>query len=162
VGYWAAAQLQPQRDRLAAHFLSLAGFVTYYPRIRVARPSRPDGSSPLFTGYMFVQIESQWHVAERSPGVIRLVKADGGRPAHVADAIIGDLRRREDIDGLIALPAPPRLRRGAKVLITKGPFTDKVAIYQGMKPQQRVEVLLTMLGAQRQLMLPKGAILPAP
>jgi hypothetical protein len=32
--YWAAAQLQPQRDTLALHFLRQAGFETYAPRLR--------------------------------------------------------------------------------------------------------------------------------
>ena len=35
--YWAAAQLQPQRERLALHFLRQAGFETYAPRLRERR-----------------------------------------------------------------------------------------------------------------------------
>ena len=35
--YWAAAQLQPQRDTLALHFLQQNGFETYAPRLREPR-----------------------------------------------------------------------------------------------------------------------------
>jgi hypothetical protein len=32
--FWAAAPLQPQRDRVALHWLQLYGFETYAPRLR--------------------------------------------------------------------------------------------------------------------------------
>jgi hypothetical protein len=37
MSYWAAAQLQPQRDGLALHCLQQAGFETYAPRLREPR-----------------------------------------------------------------------------------------------------------------------------
>jgi hypothetical protein len=38
--YWAAAQLQPNRTRLALRLLDLNGYQTYCPRIRERRISR--------------------------------------------------------------------------------------------------------------------------
>jgi transcription antitermination factor NusG len=158
VPYWACAHIQPQRARLALYFLGLSGFTTYYPQILMTRPARPDSAAPLFTGYAFIEVESQWHEIEHTPGVHALVKHDG-RPAKVADQVIADLRGRE-VNGFIELPKPPGLRRGVRVLITRGAFADRVALYQGMKPKQRVEVLLGLLGGERRLVLPKSAVVP--
>jgi len=80
--YWAAAQLQPQRDTLALHFLRQAGFETYAPRLRERRTvqGRKVVRTPLlFPAYAFVFIRLQWHAARWAPGVIRLVM-DGVQP----------------------------------------------------------------------------------
>ena len=160
--YWAAAQLQPQRDRLAGHFLRLNGYQVYCPRVRSAH----NGSALLFPAYAFVSIELQWRAAARAPGVLRVVlNGNGDHPAHVPDRIIDELRAREDIDGLITLPAPPKprgLRPGAKVRITQGPLRDQFGIYAGQRAHERVAILLTLLGAQRPLVLARSAVMPVP
>ena len=59
MSYWAAAQLQPQRDGLALHCLRQAGFETYAPRLREPRTAhgRKVVRTPLlFPGYLFVFI----------------------------------------------------------------------------------------------------------
>ena len=85
MSYWAAAQLQPQRDQLALHCLKLFGFETYAPRLRDRRTIRGRKviKAPLlFPGYIFVSIELQWSQAQYSPGVVRLVM-DGATPVAV-------------------------------------------------------------------------------
>jgi transcriptional antiterminator RfaH len=145
--YWAAAQLQPQRDALALHFLRQAGFETYAPRLRERRTvqGRKVIKTPLlFPGYAFVWIELQWSQARWAPGVVRLVM-DGSAPARVPDAVIAEIRSREN-GGLIELPKPSPARLGDAMRILRGPFEGRLAIYAGMKPRARVEVLLGLLG----------------
>src|SRR5215831_15293756 len=128
--YWAAAQLQPQRERLALHFLAQAGFKTYAPRLRERRTvvGRKVIRTPLlFPGYLFVLVELQWHAARWSPGVARIIM-DGAAPARVPDAVIAEIKQRET-GGLIELP--PRLKRGDSVRILRGPFREHLALYQG-------------------------------
>jgi hypothetical protein len=60
--YWACAQLEVHRERLALHTLDLAGYATYLPRVRIQRNAvggrkATEGSAPLFPGYAFVSIE---------------------------------------------------------------------------------------------------------
>jgi transcription antitermination factor NusG len=125
MSYWACAQLEANRERLAVHCLGLAGYPVYLPRIRAkcVSPKRKifAQAPPLFPGYAFVLIELQWHAARWSPGVLRLVL--DGRPAKVHDKVIAELMGRER-NGLVELPAPPPpgLRRGDRVLIKRGPF----------------------------------------
>src|SRR5262245_28925170 len=154
--YWAAAQLQPSRTRLALHCLALAGFVTYTPRLRVrrARRGRDVEAAPLlFPGYAFVAIELQWRAAHYCPGVLRLVQ-DGQQPARVPDAVITELRGRER-DGLIELPKPRVLRVGDPVRVLRGPFAGHLALYDGMQPRDRVAILVALLGGQQRVTLPK-------
>jgi transcriptional antiterminator RfaH len=157
--YWAAAQLQPQRDALALHFLRQAGFETYAPRLRERRTvqGRKVIKTPLlFPGYAFVWIELQWSQARWAPGVVRLVM-DGSAPARVPDAVIAEIRSREN-GGLIELPKPSPARLGDAVRILRGPFEGRLAIYAGMKPRARVEVLLALLGDSRRMTLAADAI----
>src|SRR5262245_43612351 len=132
--YWAAAQLQPQRDTLALYFLRQAGFETYAPRLREHRTvqGRKVVKTPLlFPGYVFVAIELQWSQACYCPGVVRLVM-DGMQPARVPDGVIDRIRLRE-VGGLIELPKSQPARLGDAVKILRGPFEGRLAIYAGMK-----------------------------
>src|SRR5262245_41954687 len=161
MSFWAAAQLESHRERLALHFLGLNGFITYAPRIRAQRmtPAPRGGSSArLFPGYAFVWIELQWHAARWAPGVIRLVCSGGAEPAKVPVSAIDDLKARER-DGYVVLPKVRGLERGDKVRVTHGPLDGSLAIFDGMRPRERVAILLTMLGSgQRRVELARSAI----
>jgi transcriptional antiterminator RfaH len=159
VPYWAAAQLQPQRDSLALHCLRQAGFETYAPRLREHRTvhGRALVRPPLlFPGYAFVLVELQWSRARWSPGVVRIVM-NGAAPAAVPDSVIAALKARER-GGLIELPRAPKFRSGDRVRVLHGPFIGLVGLYAGMKPHERVAVLLTLLGGQQRVTLPKGDV----
>ena len=161
MAYWTAARYVPQQERLALHFLGLAGFDVYLPRLReqrIVRGCRVEVTPPLFPGYCFVAIELQWHAAHRAPGTLGLV-LNGGGPAHVPDSVIDELRSRER-NGLIELAKPRGPRVGSRVKVTVGPFAGQLGFYAGMKPHQRVEVLLTLLGGQQRVSLSREAIEP--
>jgi transcriptional antiterminator RfaH len=162
MAYWAAAQTQAQHEAVAQHFLGLAGFECYLPRLRVPRVKRGrkiETRPPLFPGYVFVSIANGcWWSARWCPHVVRLVSAGDG-PAHVADAIVDELKGRER-GGLIDLPKPPGLQAGDRVRILSGPFAGHFGLFAGMKPRERVEVLLTILGGQVRAELAKAAVEP--
>jgi transcriptional antiterminator RfaH len=161
MSYWCAAQLQASRERLALHCLSkVNGFEVYSPRIRPARARRSDDTRPLFPGYAFVLIVSQWWAARWSPGVIRIV-LDGAAPAKVPDQVIDEIRRRER-GGVVQLPKPPGIQAGDRVKVLGGPFAGHFGLYAGMRPRARVEVLLAILGSQQRVTLPRGDIVLAP
>jgi transcriptional antiterminator RfaH len=111
----------------------------------------------LFPGYLFVLIELQWRAAHYCPGVLRLVM-DGLQPARVPATAIAEIKSRER-NGLIALP--DRFKRGDQVRILRGPFRERLAIYAGMAPHERVAVLLQLLGGVQRVTLAADAIEPA-
>jgi transcription antitermination factor NusG len=111
----------------------------------------------LFPGYAFVWIELQWHAARWSPGVIRLVSSGGAEPAKVPVSVIEGLKSRER-NGFVVLTKPAGLTRGDKVQVIYGPLNGSTAIFDGMRPHQRVAILLTMLGGQQRVELSKRDI----
>jgi transcriptional antiterminator RfaH len=160
MSYWAAAQLQANREQLALHMLQeIEGFTVYAPRLRQRR--RHHGrwiqvTPLLFVTYVFISIELQWHRARWAPGVVRLVM-DGLQPAKVPDSVITALRQREH-DGAIELPKPPGLQRGDKVRIVRGALHGHLGLYEGMRPHERVDVLLQLLGTACRVTLAKSDI----
>ena len=74
----------------------------------------------------------------------------------MADHIIDELKSRER-DGLIVLPPPPRpsakFQPGDKVKVKNGPMSGFPALVSGMRPHQRVEILLQMLGGLQRVEL---------
>ena len=161
MAYWVVSRLAPKHEALALHCLALAGYEVYLPRLRerrVIRHRKVEITPPLFPGYCFTLIRLQWYAARWAPGTCGLIM-DGDRPAKVADAVIAELRSRER-NGLIELTKPRGPRMGSRVKVTVGPFAGQLGIYAGMKPHQRVEVLLTLLGGQQRVSLSREAIEP--
>jgi transcriptional antiterminator RfaH len=159
VSFWAVSRLALNHERLALHCLGLAGYTVYLPRLRERRIShgrRIEVRPPLFLGYAFVLIELQWHAARWAPGTLGLVM-DGDRPAKVPDVVIAEIRKRE-VGGLIELPKSPPLRRGDRVRILRGPFCNHLAIFADMKPRERVDVLLRLLGGEQRVTMAKQDI----
>ena len=155
--YWACALLEAKRERVALRFLGMAGYETYCPMLGTKR-----NPVPLFPGYCFILIaERGWWTARWSIGVRNLVGKPGGEPARVPDRIIVDLRSRER-NGLIVLKPKPGLQRDDQVRITRGPLQHRLAIYEGMKGRERVEVLLTMLGSLLRVELSRRDVEPVP
>jgi transcription antitermination factor NusG len=157
MSYWACALLEAHREKTALRFLTLAGYETYCPWLRVKR-----SVVPLFPGYCFVLIADHgWWAARWSIAVRSIVGTHIGEPARVPDSVISGLRARER-NGLIQLPQKPGLRRGDQVRITRGPMADRLAVFDGMKGSERVMVLLALLGSVQRVELPKSAIEAAP
>ena len=161
--YWACARLESRREAVAQHFLRLNGYDVYIPYVReqrLRRSRRVEVIAPLFPAYAFIVIEQQWHSARWSIGVTALIM-DGVAPARVPDQVIDEIRRRE-ICGAVELPKAPSMKIGERVRVLGGPFQGHFGLYAGMKPHERVEVLLALLGGQQRVNLPRGSIELAP
>ena len=160
MSYWACAQTEPLREAAATHFLGLAGYQVYCPRLRVVRPRRGGRkivSRPaLFPSYLFVLITAGWWNARWCPGIIRLLTA-GDAPMPVSETLINEIKSRER-GGLVELPRRDGFKAGDQVRILAGPFEGHLGLYAGMRPHERVLVLLALLGGQQRVELPKDSI----
>jgi transcriptional antiterminator RfaH len=159
MSFWTCARVEPKREAVAQHFLQLRGFESYVPRVRersLRGDRRVEKLEPLFPSYAFIAIQDgRWWDARWCIGVSAVIM-NGGGPAHVADRIIDEIRMRE-VRGAVELPTRP-LRRGDAVRILAGPFRDQLGLYAGMRPRERVEVLLSLLGGQQKVTLPAGDV----
>jgi transcriptional antiterminator RfaH len=163
MAFWACARLESRREAVARHFLELAGYQIYIPQIReqrLRRHRRIEVITPLFPAYGFILIQAQWHSARWSIGVSAIIM-DGQAPAKVPDQVIDEIQRRE-VRGAVELPKLPGMKAGDRVRVSNGPFQGHFGLYAGMKPHQRVEVLLALLGGQQRVILSRGSIELAP
>jgi transcriptional antiterminator RfaH len=159
VAFWAACRLRPHRESVALHWLALKGFESYCPHIRdfqIRYGRRIEHRPALFPGYAFVLIRLQWSTVGSTPGVSGLIM-NGSGPAKVPDRVIDEIRQRE-VDGLIELPKRSPPVRGDPVRILRGPFIGRLAIFADMKPRERVEILLQLLGSEQRVELPRDSI----
>jgi transcriptional antiterminator RfaH len=159
--YWACAQVEPRRERLASHCLGLAGYEIYQPLLREQRRSRYGSrkitvTPPLFPGYLFVWLVRGWWDARWSPGVVRLIM-DGLLPARLPDAVIGEIRSRER-GGFVELPKLRGLAPGMRVKVLEGPLRAQIGMLAALRPHERVLVLLQLLGGQQRVELARSAI----
>ena len=70
------------------------------------------------------------------------------RPSRVPDQIIESLKEREDAQGILAVDELALFEKGEPVVIQKGSFKGQIAVVEKMTDQQRVELLLDLLGGK--------------
>jgi len=156
---WFLAQFKPNCHKIAVRNLHLQRFQTFLPLHEETK--RKSGRfistlRPLFTGYMFVAYDTTkggWRAINNTYGVTRLVSftygvtrlvSFGNDPQPVPLDLISRLMLRCDAGGRLL---PPRiLHPGDAVRISGGPFAEFVATVEKISPDQRVWVLLDLMG----------------
>lgn len=160
---WYVAQTHSHAEAKAISHLRRQGFEVYLPQYRKTRRHArrlERVRAPLFPGYLFVAIDiarERWRAIRSTVGIRSLI-CDGEAPLAVPDGIVDDIRAREDRDGLVDIPAPPPFAPGETVRITDGPMRDQVGLFDCATDQDRVVVLLTLLGRQVRLPVPLAAV----
>jgi transcriptional antiterminator RfaH len=135
-------------------------YQTYFPRLlqRVRRRGRLRMQvGPLFPRYLFLQLDEgrQSLAPVRSTSGVAGIVRFGGRFATVPDGLIEELRARADPEtGLHSLCVPARLTPGMQVRIDGGAFAGLEGVFERAEGADRVVVLLSLLGEERQVHLP--------
>ena len=145
---WVVAQTQPQNElRASTHIERQGGDVfgpTFYDkRCRVQR---------LFPGYLFVHIEGTAAWLRNTMGVLRVLSM-GQRACEVPPSLIESYELLADDTGVVILPGD-LYSQGQKVRFIEGPLENRIGIVEGMDAQQRVCVLLSILGRESRVHCP--------
>ena len=148
---WYAVQTQPHAENKAAAHLLRQQFKTYLPlylkRRRHARRVEVV-AAPLFPRYLFVSVDvdtQRWRSIQSTVGVTGLIR-NGDVPAVVPAEVIAELTRREDEHGFIQFTSKPRFTRGDLVRVVDGAFVDCLGIFECANDQDRIAILLDLLG----------------
>jgi transcriptional antiterminator RfaH len=148
---WYVVQTQPHSEPKAVWHLGRQGFETYLPRCEKRRRHArriETIAAPLFPRYLFVAIDmasQRWRSIHSTIGVSHLV-CNGDAPTPLASGVVDGLRRREDERGLVRLETRPRFVIGEQVRIVDGIFASRLGLFDGISDNERVAVLLDMLG----------------
>jgi transcriptional antiterminator RfaH len=148
---WYLAQFKPNSHNIAKRNLQRQGFRTFLPMQEETKRVRGKFATlmrPLFPGYLFVELDALqggWRAVNSTYGITRLVSF-GKEPTPVPLDLVDQLMRRCDAEG--RLVPIQQLTPGDEVMLTKGPFADFAARIESVAPDQRVYVLMELMGTQ--------------
>ena len=149
--HWYAVQTKAHAEIKASEHLQRQGFQVYLPRyLKRRRHARVIDAvvAPLFPRYLFVKIDiaaQRWRSIQSTVGVSRLVY-QGEYPAVVPDCVLGQIKAREDSRGIIQIDHQVTFASGDKIRVVDGAFADSVGLFDRMSDDERVTVLLELLG----------------
>lgn len=148
---WFLAQLKPNSANIAERNLARQGFETFLPMEKVTKRAKSKfvtNKQPVFPGYIFVSFDTAkggWLAINSTTGITRLVSF-GRDPAPVPLDIVSGLMQRCSDQGI--LTPPKQMSPGDQVTITQGPFSDFVAEVENIERDQRVWLLLDIMGGK--------------
>lgn len=160
---WYVAQTQARAEATAVRNLERQGFRAYLPRyLKRRRHARKTETvaAPLFPGYLFVSMDvarTRWRAIRSTVGVKSLI-CTGESPLAVPDGVVEDILARADNQGIVPMREPEPFEAGETVQVTEGPLADQVGWFERCTDDQRVVVLLDLLGRQLRVPLPLGAV----
>jgi transcriptional antiterminator RfaH len=143
---WYLIRTKPAREALARANLTRQGYRVYFPQIAGATPGC---GSPLFPRYLFINLDvrSQAIGPVRSTvGVANIVRFSC-EYAVVPDSVIEEFERRADPktgEHHLSVTAP--IAPGSPVRILGGVFASLEGVFQRESGDERVIVLLSVLG----------------
>lgn len=163
---WYAVYTRARAEALAQEHLRRQGYKVYLPRhMKRRRHARRTDFvlAPLFPRYLFVAIDrlqQRWRPIISTVGVCDLVR-QGDLPAQIPEGLIEELQARQRGGRFDHVAQVRKIKQGDPVRVAAGPFADLVGRFHGMASDERVFVLLDLLGRTVKAQLPSTAIDPA-
>jgi|GEM_PF-118691 len=163
---WYLIHTKPAGEATAVANLERQGYHVYYPRL--LRPRRIRGRwqeriEPLFPRYLILRLAlgSQTLGPVRSTLGVHDVVRFGVEYAIVSNEVVEALKRRADPDtGLHRLTRQRLFTFGAMIRITAGPFEGLEGVFEREEGQERVVVLLSVLGKATTVRISAGLVTP--
>lgn len=149
---WFAVQTRPREESRATFNLRRQGFAVFLPEfLKTRRHARRTEQvrRPFFPNYLFVQIDMSsmpWRAINSTFGVVSLVCGRDHSPTPLPDSVMNALFSRCGADGLMETPLVDDIKKGDPVRFVSGPLAPLDAVFELRNDQDRVTVLLNILG----------------
>jgi len=164
-GHWYVLELLKDKAPVAEANLKAQGFPTFNPKLRT--PVKQFGKltkrlKPVFPGYCFVQCslaDGRLRAINSTRGVKRFAGPPGLIPTPVRLGVVSALMRRCP-DGVLD-PTAVELRVGQQVKLEDCAFAGALARVHELDDMARVRVLISLLGAERIVTVPRSSVQPA-
>ena len=146
---WFILQFKANSHHQAIKNLNQQGFKTFLPLYDTTFPKKSrfiNINRPLFPGYMFISFDrenTRWRKINNTYGVSRLVTFNTILKS-IPSVIIDNLMNRCDSTGKL-LPVE-KLTKGDQVKVLSGPFTSFVATIEKYETDQRIWILMDLMG----------------
>ncbi|MCH6256893.1 hypothetical protein MLD52_10065 [Puniceicoccaceae bacterium K14] len=163
---WYCFRTQSKRERIAAAHLKLeASLEAYSPQISYYKKTRTGKKrfvEAVFPGYVFVRCDLSFNLRRvlSTRGVSGIVKY-GPRIPSLPRVLVETLKANLGCEAQPKVLVQDAFKKGDAVSVVEGPFANLSAVVQYYMPAtERVRILVEFLGDERQIDLPKSAILP--
>ena len=160
---WIVAHCHTNAEIKAEAHLKRQGFEVYSPKIKTtSRHARRIKMvvRPLFPRYLFIRFDensTHWRPICSTVGVSYLLTA-GERPLVAPAYVIDQLRMREDRNGLFTNAGIKPFKKGDPIKFTSGPLAEYSGVFEQLNDNQRVAVLLDILGRKVKTQVPMETI----
>ena len=151
---WYLLKTKPRQEIIAKQNLKNQGYGSFCPIVKIN-----NRLVVLFPGYLFVQLNEKtqnWSPINSTKGVSHFVKF-GLNFAKVPTSVIEFIKTNQHIttDKLKDLN---KFKPGDKVQISDGVFNNFVAIFESYKSDERVILLMNLLGREQSLSVKKELV----
>ena len=158
---WFILQFKTNAHHQANKNLQQQGFETFLPlnNITSRKASRfINVTRPLFPGYMFVKfdlIDPRWNKINNTYGVLRLITFNSILKS-IPTEVIESLIKRCNMSGKL-LPVK-KLKQGDQVKLIEGPFANFIATIESYQSDERVWILMDLMGRKAKIQSPLFAL----
>jgi transcriptional antiterminator RfaH len=154
---WFVLQFKPNSYHIAKKNLNQQGFEVFLPlhESTSRKLSRfISTTKPLFPGYMFIRFdraEIDWHKINNTYGVSRLITFNSALKS-IPNTFVDNLMKRYDSSGKL-LPIQ-KLKKGDQVKVLKGSFANFIATVEKYEADQRIWILMDLMGRKTKIQTP--------
>ena len=151
---WYLIKTKPKQEKIAKQNLENQGYGAFCPIAKINNKL-----TVLFPGYLFVQLNEKtqnWSPINFTKGVSHFVKF-GSNFAKVHISIIEFIKTNQHITAE-KFKNLNKFKSGDKVLISDGTFKNWVAIFKCYKSDDRIILLMNLLGNEQSLSFKKELI----
>jgi len=151
---WFILQFKSNSHHQAAKNLNRQGFETFLPLHDTTSRKLSrfiNTSKPLFPGYMFIRFdraESEWLKINNTYGVSKLITSNS-KLQSIPTKFVDQLMKRYDLLGNL-IPIK-KLKKGDQVKVLNGPFANFVAIVEKYEDDQRIWILMDLMGRKSKI-----------
>jgi transcriptional antiterminator RfaH len=147
---WYLIQTKPQQEDIAVQNLSNQEFNIFYPKATI----KSKKVVPLFPRYLFIELDNKkqnWTPVRSTRGVANFVRF-GLSFAVVPNKIIDmiKIQQQQTIEKLVSIRSH---HQGDNIEIKTGVFKGQQAIFKNYNSQDRIIVLLKLIGQQQEIEL---------
>lgn len=165
---WYLAQCKPNAEQIAVRNLENQSFGTFLPLLEITKRKAKIFQRqvrPLFPGYLFVQIspdQGPWRQVNSTRGVARLLRL-GAEPSVVPNEIVEALMARCDKQSILRQTSETQssqLHAGNRAQVTHGPFSGFIATISHIEPNNRINILIEIMGQTTKVAINADALQP--
>ena len=152
---WYLIKTKSRQEHVALKNLENQEYCTYCPTVTIKNKK-----IVLFPGYLFIYLDKEqenWSPIRSTKGVVNFVRF-GLNFAQVPDSVIkflkaNELINKEKFNNFNSLIS------GDKIQIKDGVFKNCVAIFKSSKSQERVVLLMNILGQQQSITIKQESVI---